>query len=397
MHIAVNASIVYANPTGMGIYVINVLRHLATLARGTDRITVFSGYPSALEHLDVDLVRLPRVVQPRFGRLGGMFRFLWTQAYLAGAAKRAHCDLLFNATHHGVPYQIKGIPQVVTIQTDVDVAFEFPRQHRLQHYYFRYFVPRLVGASAAIITTSQYAKRALVRRYGMQETQVYWAYNGYDRSTFTPNVQADDTAVRERHCLDDHMYVLAVNATFPHKNVETLLSAFQALHAHHPALRLCIAGYRRAYLVPLLARLGDSMRRAIVAVPYVNPPELSSLYRGALCLVAPSLHESFGMPCVEAMACGCPVIASTASALPEICADAAHFVSPRDASGFAEAIRRGLTDRAFLQVLQLKGAQRASSFDWRNTAERIYVTLQEVYHATQHQRQPKPVRQASSR
>ncbi len=366
----------------MGLHAINVVRQLSELAADGDTITVLTGHGEPFRGLDVDVVSLPRFVQPRFGRLGGLYRFLWTQALLPHALKRSRCSILLNTTHHGVPYRIPGIPQVLTIQNDVEVAFRFPKQHRFQHYYFRYFVPRLVRASAAVITTSQYAMRALARRYQIAATALHYAHNAYDRALFTPEPGPEDAAVRARHGLAKASYVLGVNATYPHKNIETVLAAFARVHAANPSLRLCIAGYRAQYLLPLLKAFEHSLRDATVVLPYIPQQQLVSLYRGALCLLFASYHESFGMPCVEAMAAGCPIIASNASAIPEICADAAHLVSPSDVDGFASAITRGLADPTFFETLRRKGLRRARSFDWQTTATRIYRVLLEVHERT---------------
>lgn len=381
MRIAVNASILDDRPTGMGIYAASVIRELVGLVRTEDRLTVFTGHPEAFADCDIETVTLSRFTQPRYGKGAGIWRFLWSQAGLPLQARHDRFDLLYQMTHHGLPYRLPGLAQVLTIQTDVEVASEFPHQHRLQHYYFRHFVPRLVAASSAVITTSRYAMGVLERMYGVEPAKLHFAYNAYDPACFT-TVPADyDAAVLARCGLKPKQYLLAVGATYPHKNIGALLRAFSDLCRAGSSLRLCIAGYRASYLTPLLRGLDPDLRGRIVAIPYLAQRDLGALYRGGICLVFPSFHESFGMPCVEAMASGCPVVASRASALPEVCAEAALYIDPSSSQTIAAALTRLATDADLGRRLQSAGHQRARRFTWRATAEVVYDVLCRAYHA----------------
>ena len=375
MRIAVNASILDDRPTGMGIYGVSVVRELAGLMGGTSRLTVFTGYPAAFADCDVDVIALSPLTQPRYGKAGGMYRFLWSQTGLPLAALGSRFDILYQLTHHGLPYRLPRLPQVLTIQTDVEVAFEFPAQHRLQYYYFRHFVPRLLAASAAVITTSQYAMGILQRTYNLDPLKLSSAYNAYDPACFKPGPGADDSAVLQRYGLQPCQYLLAVGATYAHKNIGALLQAFgDSLEAGGPS-RLCIAGYRASYLMPLLHRLSPDIAGRIVTIPYLPQAELASLYRGAFCLVVPSFHESFGMPCIEAMACGCPVVAARASALGEVCGDAAYYIDPSVSHTITDAMARLGADPELARELRAAGLRRAGCFSWRATAEVVYDVL----------------------
>jgi glycosyltransferase involved in cell wall biosynthesis len=379
VRIAANASILDDQPTGMGIYGVSVLRELAGLMGGTNRLTVFTGYPAAFADCDVDVITLSPLTQPRYGKAGGMSRFLWSQTGLPLQALGGRFDVLYQITHHGLPYRLPGLAQVLTIQTDVEVAFEFPSQHRLQHYYFRYFVPRLLAASAAVITTSQYAMAALQRTYDLDPLKLHYAYNAYDPACFNVAPGTGDSAVLRRYGLQPSQYLLAVGATYPHKNIGALLHAFgDSFRAGGPP-RLCIVGYRASYLMPLLQRLGPELARQIVAIPYLPQAALASLYRSAVCLVVPSFHESFGMPCIEAMACGCPVVAARASALGEVCGDAAHYIDPSAPYTISDAIARLAAEPELARGLRSAGLRRAGCFTWRATAEVVYDVLCRVY------------------
>jgi len=361
-------------PTGQAIYTANIVRQLVEVKDPSDRIVVFTGYPEALADCDVELVPIPRLTQPTFGLVGGVWRFLWSQSGLPARVRGGTFDVLYNTTHHGLPYQVGSTAQVLTIQSDVEVTLRFPSQHRLQHLYFRYFLPRLMEASAAVITTSEYASRVLERVYGFRG-KLHWAYNGYDDRVFRPSGVASDDVILARYGLRDQSYLLTVNASYPHKNIHVLLDAMERLRASGRPILLCIAGYRSAYLRELLGRASDQLRATIIALPYVPQRDLAALYRGAACLVLPSLHESFGMPCVEAMASGCPLVVANASALPEVCAEAALYVNPSDPAGLSEAIRSVIDDPDVAVQLRASGLQRAQLFSWRATAQRVYEVL----------------------
>jgi glycosyltransferase involved in cell wall biosynthesis len=391
VRIAVNGSILDDRPTGMGIYGVSVVRELAGLMAGHNRLAVFTGYPAAFADCNVDVIALSQLTQPRYGKAGGVCRFLWSQTGLPLQALRGRFDVLYQLTHHGLPYRLPGLAQVLTIQTDVEVAFEFPGQHRLQHYYFRHFVPRLLAASSAVITTSQYAMGVLQRTYGLDPSKLNYAYNAYDPACFNLGPGAGDSAVLLQYGLQPRQYLLAVGATYPHKNIGTLLQAFgDSLGAGGPP-RLCIVGYRASYLMPLLHRLDPELARRIVAIPYLPQAALASLYRGAFCLVVPSFHESFGMPCIEGMACGCPVVAARASALGEVCGDAAHYIDPSDSHTITDAIGRLAAEPELVRGLRSAGVRRAGGFTWRAAAEVVYDVLCRV-HAL---REPRVVAEAT--
>jgi glycosyltransferase involved in cell wall biosynthesis len=373
MHVAINASIVDDRPTGLGIYTLNVVRELARVRAPGDRLTVLTGCPAVFAGIDVEVVPISRFTQPRYGLAAGFYRAGWNLLALPAALRRGDYDVLYNVSHHGLLHA-GAVPQVVTIQNDVEVSFRFPEQHRLQSVYFRRVIPRMLRASAAVVTTSATAREILLRHYRLDPARVHFAHNAHDARAFSAEPGADDAAVRAARRAEAP-YLLLVGATYPHKNVAAALRAFVRVHAARPAVRFVIAGYRAPYLEPLLAELPTAARAAVVAHPYVPQPELAALYRGAHGLVFPSFHESFGIPAVEAMATGCPVVVARASALPEICGDAAVYVDPRDAADVERGMAAVLDDAALRATLRERGLARAPRFSWRETAETILGVL----------------------
>ena len=174
-------------------------------------------------------------------------------------------------------------------------------------------------------------------------------------------------------------YLLYVGNLLPHKNLLRLLDALAILRRRYRC-RLVIRGEGRpAYARALQERVETlGLEDAVTFLGYTAEDTLRGLYSRAACLVLPSLGEGFGLPILEAMACGTPVAVANTSSLPEVAGDAALHVDPYDAVGLADAMFRVLTDRTLREDLRHRGLQRAPFFTWRRTAEQISRLLDEI-------------------
>lgn len=225
--------------------------------------------------------------------------------------------------------------------------------------YQRRLLPAIARRARLLITVSEFSKGEIVELLGADPERVEVVANGVSER-FTP--QADSDAVRARYGLD-RPYVLAVGTASARKNLGALTEAAQALRER--GIDLVVAGSGRGYL-----RGGGSD----TGLGYVDEDLLPGLYAGALALAMPSLHEGFGLPCLEAMASGTPVVAARRGALPETCGDAALLVEPEPAA-FAEALLELATDEARREALINAGLDRAAAFTWDRTAERTDALL----------------------
>jgi len=165
-------------------------------------------------------------------------------------------------------------------------------------------------------------------------------------------------------------YLLHVGQAYPHKNLRRLIQAFSHVVQHHPVLNLVLAGKPYAkesrQLKLLVAELG--LQQRVEFRPYVPYSELPALYRGALALVYPSLCEGFGLPVLEAMACGTPVITSEGSGTEEVAGDAALLVDPADVDALRSAMLCIIDQQILRDEYQRRGLRRATQFNWENTA-----------------------------
>ncbi|MBI5850098.1 MAG: glycosyltransferase family 4 protein [Planctomycetes bacterium] len=207
------------------------------------------------------------------------------------------------------------------------------------------------GRVGAVITPSAYGAREVQEVLGIDASRVHAIHHGVDHETFRP-LGARDVPSRP--------YFVVVAQHQPKKNVERILAAHAALPAEgRPALVAVVPG------LPATVNPHDGveLRRAAA-----SPSELAALFRGALALVLPSLHETFGMPLLEAMACGCPVLTSNTTACPEVVGDAGLVVDPRDVVAIRDAMVRLATDAGLRARLHDHAVARAASFTWERCA-----------------------------
>ena len=243
-----------------------------------------------------------------------------------------------------LPVPPKSMPTVQTL-CDVqhrDLPHLFSRVERL---YRSFFYERAARSADAIVTISNFAKTTIVEHLGVSPEKVFTAHLAVDVDQFVPNLD-----VRE-----DFIFYPARG--WAHKNHATLFDAMRLLETERPELRLVLTGGGLEHLT--------EVPRNVDVKGLVPFADLLDLYRKAKCLVFPSLYEGFGLPPLEAMASGCPVAASTAGSLPEVCGDAAVMFDPHSPRAIADAITEAIARTAELQI---KGLEQVRKFTWENCA-----------------------------
>jgi len=354
--LAINASIVGANPTGLGIYSIKLIRALDEIRND---FFVYASSSNAFGSVRARIGRVPRTTRPDYGALGHLARLLWLQGALRLWLSKTGAQGLLNTVPEGVLRS--PVPQV-TVVHDL-LPLRFPPEYPRQQYYFRILVPRILNDSPLVVADSEHTRSDILEHYGVPAGKVKVIYPGYDSSAFF----CSEPNSPPRHRQDP--YILYVGNLLPHKNLPRLLDAFALLRRRRPC-RLIIRGEGRPAYARLLRERLESLglRDAVTFAGYAGEDGLRQLYSNAACLVLPSLGEGFGLPVLEAMACGTPVITASASSLPEVAGDAALMVDPYDALGLADAMYRTLTDSGLREDLRERGLRRVSAFTWRRTA-----------------------------
>lgn len=251
-------------------------------------------------------------------------------------------------------------PFVFTIHDLIHVRI--PAEASLaKHLYYRLVVKPACRRAHRVLTVSEYSRTQILEWSGVPPDRVVNVGNGVG-PPFSP-----DGLRRQSGC----PYILYAGNSRPHKGLLTLLQAFRGLPERD--LRLVLAGRLGAETAQLAQSLGIGHRTEIVDSP--DDDELASLYRGALALVLPSLMEGFGLPALEAMACGTPVIASRAGSLPEVVGDAGVLVDPLDPAAIRREIESLQANPERRAAMRSRGIERAQQFTWGNVADKVRAVL----------------------
>ena len=362
MHIGLNAHLLSLTETyrGAGInwYIRNLLTHLPRVDH-YNRYTVFlSDRRFTSSGLTLRLSRLP-TSRP-------VVRILWEQTLQPLALRKERVDLL-HALAFVVPL-FSSCPSVVTIY---DLSFLlYPEGFKGYKRFYLGLSTRLSARKARrIIAISKSTKRDVVRLLGVSPDKVDVVYCGTD-GAFRPLPKAEVAAFRSQKGLPER-FILFVGTIEPRKNIITLIEAFAKLQTCEPAnLKLVIGGAKGWFYEDVFARVEELGLEGEVLFPgYIPASELPLWYNAAELFVYPSLYEGFGLPPLEAMACGTPVVVADTSSLPEVVGEAGVIVNPLDVEGLAEAMRRVLGDEALQQEMKERGLRRAQGFSWAETAQ----------------------------
>jgi glycosyltransferase involved in cell wall biosynthesis len=282
---------------------------------------------------------------------------------------------LFHATEH-LLLPLRSLPTVLTVH---DLIFRhLPKHHKpLNRWYLNLTMPLYCRRADHIIAVSEHSKRDLISIYGIAAKKITVVYEAAAPS-FRPQTPQKVAAVRTRYGLPER-YLLFVGTIEPRKNLTRLLIAFESLYADGLVGGLVIVGQRGWLYDDFFARLEESPVRGAVLLPgYVPDDDLPAFYAGAQALVLPSVYEGFGLPVLEAMACGTPTVASNASSVPEIGGDAALYFDPSDVEAAVDVIRRLLRDGSLRDEMRERGLIQAARFSWQRAAAEtraVYDTL----------------------
>ena len=234
--------------------------------------------------------------------------------------------------------------------------------------WYRWLFRRVARKALALLTVSDFSRQRLALHLRLAAERFALVPNGADHLLGI----APDDGVLDRHGLRGQRFLLAVGSDNPTKNHAALLEAFAQLR-DLPGLRLVIVGGRRADV--FAGRAGQDPP-GVVRAGELEDAALKALYANALALVFPSLYEGFGLPPMEAMACGCPVAAARAASLPEICGDAALYFDPTQVGDIAAAMRRLCEEATLRQALRVAGADRVKAYTWSASAAALLSALQ---------------------
>ncbi len=361
-HIGLNAHLLSLQQTyrsaGISWYIYNLLTHLAQGETGF-QYTAFLSDPQFQAHNGLSVQR------SQWPTYKPIVRILWEQAVLPLALKKAKIDLL-----HALAFAAPLAAPVPFITTIYDLSFiRYPEAFRPHNrWYLRTFTKHSARRAKAIIAISESTRQDVIQAFGVSPEKVHTVYCGVD-SDFKPLPPTAIAAFKAKKGLPEK-FILRLGTIEPRKNVEGLIKAYALWRKQDKnAPKLFIAGgkgwyYQRVF--QLVEELG--LNEHIVFPGYLPQEDLPLWYNASDLFVYPSHFEGFGLPVLEAMACGTPVITSNVSSLPEVAGEAGILVSPTDTKALSQAMQTIFHNAELTRQMQEKGLAQAAKFNWRKTA-----------------------------
>jgi len=354
---------------GIGTYIRNLLRHLARMDDRTEYVVMCR--PEDREALST---------------LGENFRTVPETAGNYSVAEQLKIPLalqregvtLFHAPHYVLPPLIR-CRSVVTIHDCIHLMFPQYLPNRLAFAYARTSIGMAAKRATRVLTVSESSKRDILRFVDTQPDKIDVIYNAYDERFAIDPAEEDVVRVRERFQLQDEFVLYAGNVK-PHKNLERLIDAFQIVRKRGlDHLKLVMIGDEISKYTALRRAVHrHQLHKYVRFLGYLPEETLAVMYRLAGVFVFPSLYEGFGLPPLEAMASGTPVVTSNVSSLPEVAGDAAVLVDPYDPAAIADGIYRVLSDERLRKDLSRRGLARAGMFSWEQSVRRVRKIYGEV-------------------
>jgi glycosyltransferase involved in cell wall biosynthesis len=375
MHIGIDAHAIGARQGGNETYIANLIKSLAEID-GENLYTIYLANAGAAEEWREAFAKRYKNFSVRL--LPPPTPLVRVPVYLTYELFRRPVDVL-HVQYTAPPFC--RVPLVVTIH---DLAFEvmpetFTRRGSFQ---LKLTVRRTAKKAARVATVSEYSRQDLLSIYKLTPEKVAVTYNGIG-SHFVPqpSVQNEAEEIRRRFGVSRD-FLLAVGSLQPRKNLVRLIRAYARLRGEREDFspQLVIVG-RKLWLA---SEIFDEVKRQrwaddVILTGYVSDADLPALYRAARAFVYPSLFEGFGLPPLEAMACGTPVVTSDVSSLPEVAGDAALLIDPKDERALADALVEIVNNEGLRAELREKGIVQAKKFTWREAAEKTLSLYQEAY------------------
>jgi glycosyltransferase involved in cell wall biosynthesis len=379
MRIAIEAQRLFREKKhGMDIYALELIRNLQKIDHKNEYVIFVKP--------DKDDAILKETENFKIVKLEGGFYPFWEQYALPKAAKEAGCQLL-HCTSNTAPIRSK-IPLAITLHDIIYLESSYTRilsgsatpYQKFGNIYRKLVVPRIVNRSRKNITVSFSEKNHIDNFFGLKDDkQISVVYNGVGEHFKPVTDKLELQMAKEKYNLPENFFFFLGN-TDPKKNVkETLIAFSDFLKLSGLNYYLVIADYEQNKLKKMLDGIDDKfLINSIILAGYIPNANLPAIYSQCKVFLYPSLRESFGIPMLEAMSCGVPVLSSSTESMPEIAGDAAYLINPLRPEEITEAMIRLVNDQNLRTEFISKGFKHASQFSWKNTAEGVLELYREM-------------------
>ena len=371
MRVGINASKACDVHTGVGRYTFNLRKSILKLNGKYD--CLFYEPDKTGNHIKVDGAGI-QFDEPVASTQNNVLRILWEQIMLPIYSRKDRLDL-FHYTDHALSLFQSTQPVIITVH---DIAYiRFPDLlNKSRQIYKKYILRESIKRASIIVADSYSTKRDIIEFFGIDEKQIKVVHLGVE-SRFRPISNVKEYRLKNK--LPSKM-ILNVGTLEPRKNVITLMKAFKKLREKgFETYKLVIAGEKGWLYEQIFKEVEQNdLKNEIIFLGVVRDEDLPMLYNCADIFVYPSLYEGFGLPPLEAMACGIPVITSNTSSLPEVVGNAGIMVGPCDDNSLCEAMYKVLKDEELRCHMSKKGLKRAKLFSWEKATKEILEVYEEL-------------------
>jgi len=351
----VNLSVLLDKPTGIGIYGKNIASHLGDL----DPVLLTN-----LSSFSLKTQAIPAGMSPDFGVKGHVRRLLWTQFELPKIYRKLDANLIFSLLPEAPLYT--ACRNVVMVH-DL-IPLRYPDRRSPLQYYQKFVLPRVLNQAEHLVCNSQATADDVVNYFGIPASKITPIPLAYDAKHFR---------VIKNLPTPEKPYFLYLGRHNPHKNVLRMIRAFATLPNCLDYEFWLVGSEDKRYTPKVKALITElGLEKNILLKDYVSQQDLPRIINQAITLVFTTLWEGFGLPVLEAMACGTPVITSNQSALPEAAGDAALLVAPENVQAIADAMHQITIDADLSHELREKGLAQAQKFSWEKTGSQTAMILQ---------------------
>lgn len=349
-YIVTNLSMLGPSPTGLGVYAEHCARTIEVFFSNT---VVSSSYKprSTSKH-----IASPEDITIGASRIAAYKRLLFSLRW-----KPLSDELIYTPTHHGL---FRHTNQIITILDLIPI--HHPSQHKFQYFYFKFLLPIIINRSRAVFTLSETVKQEIIRYYRLPENKIFVVPCGIDNSLFI-------TSRRLKNFSDD--YLLVVGASYPHKNISDLLENWPSWKGLYKLKIASSRGSHKLFLQSLVDKFG--LANDVEFLGYVTAEELVTLIQNCRALIFPSRCEGFGMPPLEAMACGRPVIVSDIAVHKEVMKDVPIYITPGSKESWKIAFSSLQNEQTVENKVQ-HGLELVKEYSWENSGLKLIQALQSV-------------------
>ena len=358
--------------TGVGNYVYNLINELSKI--DNENIYLINYKENNLfPELNKIIIKNPFKKFPK--KYSYYFWHLYLNYYINH--KKLDLDIIHSPENASLFINLKNKKKIITIH-DI-MPFYFPNMYDfITHHRYKLLFAYTLKTSDKIIAVSYNTKKDLIKLFKIPENKIKVIYEAASEN-FKPLKENDVNTVKQKYNLN-YPFILYVGGLAPNKNVERLIKAYYKLKKRRIKHKLVITGVKRYKYKSIFETIEKlNLQKDVIFTSYVPDEDLPALYNAADLFVYPSLYEGFGLPPLEAMACGTPVITSNTSSLPEVVGDAGIMINPYSVDELANKMYEVLTNDGLREELSKKGLERAKLFSWKKCAEEHLKVYEEVY------------------